>query len=44
MDCNFANTEAMVRGEKSYNRHATRWAVNHNWCFRGDNTKYKEKK
>ena len=23
---------------------ATRWSTNHNWCFRGDNTKYKEKK
>ena len=23
---------------------ATRWAVNHNWCHRGDNTKYKTKK
>ena len=23
---------------------ATRWATNHNWCRRGDNTKYKEKK
>ena len=23
---------------------ATRWATNHNWCFRGDNTKYRSKK
>lgn len=23
---------------------ATRMATNHNWCFRGDNTKYKVKK
>ena len=23
---------------------ATRWASNHNWCLRGDNTKYKESK
>lgn len=25
-------------------RSATRYATNHNWCRRGDNTKYKEKK
>lgn len=23
---------------------ATRWATNHDWCYRGDNTKYKTKK
>ena len=23
---------------------STRWATNHNWCYRGDNTKYKAKK
>jgi len=23
---------------------ATRWASNHDWCYRGDNTKYKTKK
>jgi hypothetical protein len=25
-------------------RTATRWASNHDWCWRGDNTKPKEKK
>ena len=25
-------------------RSATRFTVNRNWCWRGDNTKYKEKK
>lgn len=34
---------------RTYRQHkdgftATRWASNHNWCYRGDNTKYKEKK
>ena len=24
-------------------RSATRYASNHDWCFRGDNTKYKSK-
>jgi hypothetical protein len=23
---------------------ATRWCTNHNWCRRGDNTKYRSKK
>lgn len=23
---------------------ATRFAANHNWCYRGDNTKYRNKK
>ena len=23
---------------------ATRWATNHDWCYRGDNTKYRNKK
>ena len=23
---------------------ATRWASNHDWCYRGDNTKYRDKK
>lgn len=23
---------------------ATRWGTNHNWCYRGDNTKYRNKK
>lgn len=23
---------------------ATRWNTSHDWCYRGDNTKYKEKK
>lgn len=23
---------------------ATRWATNHDWCYRGDNTKYRDKK
>jgi hypothetical protein len=26
------------------NYSSTRHASNHNWCFRGDNTKYKNKK
>ena len=25
-------------------RTATRYASNHDWCYRGDNTKYKAKK
>ena len=27
-----------------HNRTATRFSVNHDWCYRGDNTKYKTKK
>ncbi len=23
---------------------ATRYSTNHNWCYRGDNTKYRSKK
>jgi hypothetical protein len=40
------NTEPMsgtVRYGKQLMR-ATRYATNHDWCFRGDNTKYKAKK
>lgn len=24
--------------------HSTKWASNHNWCYRGSNTKSKEQK
>lgn len=44
MQGNFANTEPIVAGERHHNRTATRFACNHNWNRRGDNTKYKEKK
>lgn len=36
--------EPMISGETRYNRTATRFTVNPNWSYRGDNTKYKEKK
>lgn len=33
-----------MSGWKQEEKTATRWAVNHDWCYRGDNTKYKSKK
>lgn len=39
-----AGQEPMVSGERHHTRTATRWATNHDWNRRGDNTKYKEKK
>lgn len=44
MQQNTGNTEPIVAGERHNNRTATRFACNHNWNRRGDNTKYKEKK
>ena len=38
------NTEPMVAGERHHNRTATRFACNHDWNRRGDNTKSKEQK
>jgi hypothetical protein len=37
-----ANTEPMTANVQQFT--ATRWATNHDWCRRGDNTKYKAKK
>lgn len=36
--------EPIMSVEKRRNRRATRFAVNHNWSRRGDNTKGKVKK
>lgn len=36
--------EPIMTPEKRRNRSATRFACNHNWNRRGDNTKYKAKK
>lgn len=44
MQQNTANTAPTITAEKHRNRSATRFAVNHNWNRRGDNTKPKEKK
>ena len=33
-----------ISGWKQEEKTATRWASNHNWCYRGANTKYKSKK
>lgn len=39
------NTEPMKpRGAGDIHLNATRFATNHNWCYRGDNTKPKVKK
>lgn len=44
MQQNTNNTAPMLSKETRMNRKATRFAVNHDWCYRGDNTKPKAKK